>query len=406
MKTLQTALILLFSFIINTSYAQSNITYKGIIVDADSNRPISNVSIYCNALKTGTITNELGEFEINLKEQSITNVLVSHVSYIPRLFKLTKGVNNIIKIKHSDYSLPEVVVHNITAEELVLRMNKKSSKDSSNFDYIKGFYQKLSKIDNEYSVIHEFFFDAKWNCYGVQKWNITNARYGSLDSLNFQFNNFALFVMNQIGYLNPKVQSNWLISPYSNNNISHYYNFKILKYLNADNDNEIAVVSCTPKIKIKDKAYFKGNLFIKTKSLQLISIKGNIHNFIHGKGSRKFKNEIIDVNMAFSSDSDHLIFDHASIVYNVKLKITPVKTIKVSESAKVIFYQHGLKELSNLKNVVTKNDTKTLKDIDYDPSFWQNNTIVLRTPVEKDLIKSFESKNQLGNYFKTEPKKE
>ena len=41
-------------------------------------------------------------------------------------------------------------------------------------------------------------------------------------------------------------------------------------------------------------------------------------------------------------------------------------------------------------------DLATIKKITYDPAFWQNNAVVKRTPIEEQVMKSFEQKGNFG----------
>ena len=41
-------------------------------------------------------------------------------------------------------------------------------------------------------------------------------------------------------------------------------------------------------------------------------------------------------------------------------------------------------------------DLATIKKTTYDPAFWQNNAVVKRTPIEEQVIKSFEQKGAFG----------
>lgn len=47
-----------------------------------------------------------------------------------------------------------------------------------------------------------------------------------------------------------------------------------------------------------------------------------------------------------------------------------------------------LKHNDNLQNVIG--------EMDYDPQFWKDNDIVLRTPIEEDVFQLFESKKLFG----------
>ena len=62
------------------SYAQQNITLKGKVIDNSTREVLTGVTISIPGKNTGTITNRLGEFEINVSENS-TRFKVAYVGY-------------------------------------------------------------------------------------------------------------------------------------------------------------------------------------------------------------------------------------------------------------------------------------------------------------------------------------
>jgi len=394
-KTIRLFLIALLTIGTTSINCQIKNSYKGIILDAINQTPVIGATIYNDSLKLGTVTNENGEFILNLC--ATPKVKISHLSYKPQELILNNE-NNSIHLEPSEYSLSEVIVDNNTALKLVRKANEKALADTGYLFHNKAFYQKISKINNDYSVIHEFFFDAAWNSYGVQKWNITNARYAQVDSLQFEFNNFTLAVMSRIGMISNPLNSTWLITPNSNADIETFYNFKIESVLNKETDDEIIIINCIPKDKYKDKAYFAGKLYIKSSTYQICQIQGTILNFFRKK-SAQIKKPIINIDIVFNTEHKQTVFSHGQIELSLALISKTVVKKEVLETASVIFYQYTDEDVTNLKNLESENDTKLIKGVAYNPEFWQNNEVIKRTPVEIRVIKSFEEQHFFGNYF-------
>ena len=89
-KLLLTILIVLF---INSLNAQS---IKGIILNSITNKPINNVSIVTN-LNTGTTSNILGKYQLNLK--NIKTVTFSCLGYKAVILNL----NELKKINYNNF---------------------------------------------------------------------------------------------------------------------------------------------------------------------------------------------------------------------------------------------------------------------------------------------------------------
>lgn len=390
-KTLLFSIILLSQIFL--LYSQNLVSYKGLIIDKTTKEPIIGATVYSDSLKIGTITNEKGEFILKTPEN--LTISIRNLGYMPINILPRKTDGNIIEMEPSVINIMEVTVDNNYAYQLIRNANNNAAIDTSIIKFSKGFYQKIAKEGKDYTVIHEFFFDAAWNTYGIQKWNITQARYAKKDTSRFEFNNFSMYAACLISVIS--IKSN--LMPNSLNDIEKYYKFNISAFLNKNTDDEIAVVNCIPIKASKNNINFTGNLYINTHTFKLVKIQGTVKDLIPFKFWSPFRNPDLYFDIVFKDDPSGFIFDHANINFSMDLWSKSLKKTKISEDVKILFYKYNLSAIDSLKDVYIQNDTKYLKDIQYDAEFWKNNEIVKRTPIESNIIEKFERQKYFGNYF-------
>uniref|UniRef100_UPI004049A87A hypothetical protein n=1 Tax=Fulvivirga sp. TaxID=1931237 RepID=UPI004049A87A len=64
-------------------------------------------------------------------------------------------------------------------------------------------------------------------------------------------------------------------------------------------------------------------------------------------------------------------------------------------------YEQTSKVSSKLRGVSKDSeDVSIFENAKYRPKFWKDNPIIKRTPLEDQVIKSFEKENAFGTYFK------
>ena len=100
-------MILLFQFEI---YGQ---ILKGQIIDSNTNKPIEYVSVGVINTNYGTITDDKGYFEFEVKGQDLSSIIrISMIGYEPRKFSIQELVNNNseIKLVENPIQLTEVII--------------------------------------------------------------------------------------------------------------------------------------------------------------------------------------------------------------------------------------------------------------------------------------------------------
>ena len=98
-------ILLLFFLIINSTLVLSQEKIKGKIVfeDLGINYPIGGSSIYWQGTKSGTISNDNGEFEIQ-KIESTNNLVISYIGFKTQIILIEKDnlLSNELKLKYKD----------------------------------------------------------------------------------------------------------------------------------------------------------------------------------------------------------------------------------------------------------------------------------------------------------------
>ncbi len=82
-------------------------TITGVILDANTNEPVNNVTVQVENSKKFTVTNEKGEFLLQAKLNEV--LLISHVGYEQKFFTI-KQEKNIILIKPKLFNLDNIIV--------------------------------------------------------------------------------------------------------------------------------------------------------------------------------------------------------------------------------------------------------------------------------------------------------
>jgi hypothetical protein len=238
--------------------ASAQYLYKGKIIETSSHNPIAGAVISCDSLSVGSISNNVGEYELKINAHH-PFLRVSLIGYKAISFRADSAKNETITLNESVISIGEVSVTNDNyATKLVRLANQSAIHDTDQYRYSKGFYQRVMKRNDNIVIIHEFFFDAGITSYGIEQWNVTNARYAHVkDSTVGGINNptrIATFL------------SANLIKSFKNLNCTFpntidrtsKFKFTLIGYINKNDSNEIAIVACKPKKKVYP--IFVGNM--------------------------------------------------------------------------------------------------------------------------------------------------
>ena len=396
-KPMKTLFLLFFSL---SAFCQTY-TITGSIKDT-ANVPIPFANVF-TAKGQGTLTNENGEFVLKVSSLP-TQIFISHVSYQTISVQIKDETSTKIILKEGIKTLSEVKVGSY-ALEIVKKAVEKVNGDSIYNHFARGFYRRIQKEGDKYTVLHEIFLNANINGkQGISAWQPTESRYtkhdGNVDS------GMALAVTIQSCSPSPRTRFFWEGEFMPLKDYSKYYSFEIENIINENTPDEIAVVSCTPR-----QAYersFTGKFYIKTsnssilriKGRRLGSTKGRTHNFWF-----KLKEAYWDMNINFREEGDVSVLTGLDLDYVMNVQYASSVNRQIVDNMSLIMYDYSPPKNGEEKNLTIKipSESEIFSTTQASPEFWENNPVIKRTPLQDEVIKAFEkkSKKKGGNMFPT-----
>ena len=357
--------------------------------------PLPGVTVICDSLSLGTVSNDEGEFSIMIDAHDPL-LQFRLIGYKTKEFRASSTDGLAVTLEESVMELGEVVVTNDDYATKLLRLtNQQSAQDSAKTTYCKGFYQRFMRKFDDASIVHEMFFDASATCYGIQSWNVTNSRFARVkdSTLGRMLNpTRAAFVFSSV-LIADKDGANFP------NMINGHEKYKVaLKgYLNKGTQDEIAILHCKPRKKVAP--YFEGDVYIRTQSYQLVKYTGRATLFSFGIYDMVV-HHYMDIDINFEPDQSgrmnlswskfHLYFKYPKSVFS---------RIEVTDDFSLFIYQHNSPKANNLTDCfIIKDDDEFVKTTAYDPAFWKNNEVLKRDNLIQTAIDSFEKKKYFGNF--------
>jgi hypothetical protein len=363
---------------------------SGIVIDKATKKPIPFVSIINDTENKATVTNDEGEFEINISKLPV-EFKISHVSFKKVSVEITEYKKYSIELTENVIELLEVATGNRASILLDLAIQK-ARKDSNVYHYSKVFFQKVAKEGGVTNTIHEIFFEAGWDSYGIRLWNPTDARYAKKES-HHSFSNITTFAFLLVGTINKN-------RAFPNNIFENKENYKytISGVLNEGLNDEVAIIQCTPID--KKMSYFDGKIYINSTYDNIMKIEG----VYYQKQDRSidkisFKNNFTNLVVNFKEDESHrTYFQSAELTYNITMHYALIASRKFTERVKIIAYE-DVKHFDYLKSSYVRSDLDLIKKTTYNKLFWSDNPVIKNTPILEKEIRGFEENRSFGNYF-------
>ncbi len=382
-----------------TCFGQNgSVIIEGKVIDSITRKPLAYVNIYTRNYQ-GTISNSAGDFALKVTPGTKT-ISVSFLGYRKKEYAI-KDIPKEIELHPIPYELKEVVIKPIDVNKLVARIFEKykSIIKQKNQETSSFFYRQTTITDSTCNEILEAFFNAN-SVIGVNNLKLETGRYASLkgDSLNhyFQFTNF--FAFSQITPFHGKIPKKKHVIVPLEPDFQKYYRFSVDILQNAENGALIYKLNFVPLQGVK-RPVIQGSLFIDPTNLLMLKFVGEVINMPLSSPDKEavIKNNIIHFVALFDTLNGVSRVRTVNISLNLTY-ISPTRTLNVSVLS--VLFNIGNKQVFN-NNIKLKSNSFLFRKIahsKYDSSFWSENPIIKRTPLEKDAIKIFEKKNLFGTY--------
>jgi len=391
--------------IFTTGFAQYSI--EGKVVDSKTQEPIPYTNILIQHTYRGTSTNELGEFLIKLDTLPRT-LIISHLNYHKKNVVVNGPEELIVALTPKVDILREVVIGSEKsdpwASELLRKAYTKTRYQAKDQGYGKAIYRQKTRNDSSFFELYEIFYDIKYSNQGILEWAVQEGRYALKKggtNQNYVYNkNFTLLSKLFTTYQPP---TDYYIMPI-HPEVDKYYFLQVHKRITIE-DREVAVIQFVPWPEIQKPALW-GEVFIDIDNYEILKIKGKIihddFKMIQITGKENWENYEVTFELAFLPVQKSLRLDYIQIQQEFDYRFPNDQKQKISTSALLSFYQYYQPtKPKRLGGRLTgrRGDAEKLDRLGYNKDFWDENPIVKRTPVEKEVIEAFESEKAFGSIY-------
>ncbi|WP_138430607.1 carboxypeptidase-like regulatory domain-containing protein [Fodinibius saliphilus] len=415
-----TIVVLLITFSLSGEllYGQSVITGK--VVDRETGRSLPAANIMVQDSSYGTASNSQGSF--SLKTDSLPlDLVVSFVGYQEQKVKVTEKKHRelVISLKPTVVRSEQITVTDNFEINLVEKaIDKVLSRKEQVFGH--AFYRQLTQSDSIYTEFVETFYHAELSSNVIDHLKVENGRYAVIpyDSLKATMynTNFSIFsrmeLVDQYPFISTFI---WPLRVDSRD----YYNFYVEKRYHQEAEDAIAL-RFEPKKNIEGPAS-TGTVVITDSSHTILKLNVRVNDEDYDPVNpvaqkAETRNSILNIEFSRTTLSNDILYPNmikVDLSYDyIKKKGLFGRTDfkrRIHSRSLLFFYDY---EVDGLSQYLTENyfegektdasDYRLIDKADYNPEFWKNNPIILRTPVENNVVKSFEKYGSFGKMFNSE----
>ncbi len=388
---------------------QDGITLNGLVTEAESGTSIPFVNILLKDVGRGTVTNELGAFELKVSELPVS-LVISHVGYKRQEIEiLDANVEIEIRLEFAELQGVEVVAKRTNKiYPLIAKAMQRTKEQMEQDRFGRAFYRQISKNDSIYSELYEIFYDTKFSANGISDWALQQGRYALQENnagRGLVFNKNFTLLDRVFPTLDPAIDM--FHTPISGR-VEDFYHLKTEKIIQQEAQ-EIVVIRFSPKLDIVGKTpTMEGEVYIDMKTFDILKLSGrfasNELKVIAFRGKGKVDNYVLEYESSFQQGKEgELLLEYISAKqdFDVVYEDRPTKKVSTQSLLKVYkYYTPGRRDrkLGGRLNF-KKSDAKAIDQKGYDQDFWKENAIVKRTPVEEAVIADFERNRQFGSIF-------
>lgn len=381
---------LLLAAAISPAAAQQRLTGK--VLDAATGQPVPYASVSVLNTTTGTTSNAEGEFE--LKTALPGWLVISELGHRRDTVAVASNTAPLlVRLQPASVELPEVQVGSYL-EELIAQAYRQLRKTHDQKQYGQAFYRQVTRLDGDATEVQEMVWDAATNNAGVVGTALAQGRFAKKKGL-LNFNNFSSYTK-RYGLYNAEDDSLKQESIIG----LHVTNYQTLRLLGITQDGthqlvEVGFIS-------KSNAAANGSIVIDEATHQILRVRFTSPAF-HIKVNNptfKFKNEITQLEWVFlARPGGAATLDYLKVDYQANLGRMMKADLPIHVTSFAYFYNGRPTPNTSVTYAPVKNgevDLAAIKQTTYDPDFWQNNPVVKRTPLEDQVMKSFEQKGAFG----------
>ena len=384
---------LLLAAAIGPAAAQSRLTGK--ILDASTGLPVPYASISVLNTTAGTTSNAEGEFE--LKAVLPGRLVISELGHRRDTVAVAVAASALlVRLQPAAVALPEVTTGTYT-EELIKQAYRNLRRTNAYHEYGHAFYRQVTYLAGEATEVQEMVWDAASSNAGTEGSAIVQGRFAKVKNATLSFKNFSIYTK-RLSIFDGHADSTSIKGLFGPR-VAEYFVLK-LQSVTSNGTQQLVEIGFAGKAGNPNQE--QGSVVIDAQTKQVLRLRIDTPGF-HVKSNNplwKFQDEQMHIEWVFQPRSSGA----ATPVYlKVSYQSTLVRSLKsnvpVRASSFTYFYDGRRTPDASVTYAPAKNgeaDLAAIKQTTYDPAFWQNNPVVKRTPLEEQVMKSFEQKGSFG----------
>jgi len=404
---MKTIFQLVFIFFFGTVCSQKSLDIT--VKDKNSKEPLPYCNIVVEGSTKGTMTNINGEARISADPEKDV-VVFSYLGYQPQKVRASELVKSgTVYLVPKDMILKEVTVRpdNDYLYDFVVKCRKKLMSNQT-VNTSKAYYG-LEVHSGAFPIeMLECYYNAAFNGVDLSSLNFRNGRVGhsSVDENYFiSLNSSKAIVEMKLTSDNGYFPANPL--QLGKNKMKELFEMEVKSFYDS-----VYVITFTPKNKSGD--CFSGDIWLETKSFNLLKINLNIENAsIHPFLPFLNSDTLKEISMSISNNytmhkktmvPDYINFNYSFVYKSIRDSLTVLKPkISVREiSTKVLMYFYEYDSTFILPYFEYDNnfsDYKKISLIPFNEDFWNNNSAVLLNTDQKKMVEYFVKNGKLYNYY-------
>lgn len=370
----------------------------GKVTDAATGQPVPYASIGVLGTTRGTTSNAEGEFE--LREVALPGrLVVSELGHRRDTVAVAAQASQPLQIRLAPASvqLPEVQVGSYLGE-LVAKAYRQLRRTNGQRTYGQTFYRQVTRLDNEATEVQEMVWDTETSNAGLEGSALAQARFAKKKAL-ISFTNFSLYTKRYslFSMRDDSSTFNGLIGP----RVTDYMNLKLLG-VTQDGGQPLVEIGFSDK-QATATDFTRGSMVINEATHQVLRLRLETSG-MHTKSNNpffKFKNEVTRIEWAFKpSARGAATLAYLKVDYQTAMSRGLKSDMAIHVASLAACYNGQPSPAAGVTYAPARRnaegDLAAIKQTTYDPAFWRDNPVVKRTPVEEEIMKSFEQKGAFG----------
>ena len=373
--------------------AQLRLTGK--VLDAATGQPVPYASISVLNATAGTTSNAEGEFELKMPLPG--RLVVSELGHRRDTVAVTAATAPLlVRLTPTTVALPEVTTGTYT-EELIKRAYRELRRTNARHEYGHAFYRQVTYLAGEATEVQEMVWDAASSNAGTEGSAIVQGRFAKVKNATLSFNNFSIYTK-MFSILDRRADSTTIKGLFGPR-VAEYFDLKLLG-VTSNGSQQLVEIGFAGKAGNPNQE--KGSAVIDAQTSQVLRLRIDMPGS-HTKSNNplwKLENEQMHIEWLFQPrPSGASTLECLKISYQSTLARPLRSNIPVNASSFTYFYDGHPTPDASVTYVPAKRgdvDLAAIRQTTYDPAFWQNNAVVKRTPLEEQVMKSFEQKGAFG----------